>query len=105
MRNLYQTASHKACRYAHFRSLEFLLTQAGASPNVFDIFGRTPLHIACEYGYFQNVKLLLENGADPSILDKKKHTPRDHLMLGMSAKTVRRQDLDDYLASFRIFYW
>eukprot|EP00633_Aureoumbra_lagunensis_P009866 CAMPEP_0197323770 /NCGR_PEP_ID=MMETSP0891-20130614/70723_1 /TAXON_ID=44058 ORGANISM="Aureoumbra lagunensis, Strain CCMP1510" /NCGR_SAMPLE_ID=MMETSP0891 /ASSEMBLY_ACC=CAM_ASM_000534 /LENGTH=189 /DNA_ID=CAMNT_0042816483 /DNA_START=1071 /DNA_END=1639 /DNA_ORIENTATION=- len=45
----------------------------------------------------------LKMAADPSILDKKKHTPRDHLMLGMSAKTVRRQDLDDYLASFRIF--
>lgn len=42
---------------------------AGASLNVVDEFGRTPLHIACAHSSKQLVPYLLENGASPDVKD------------------------------------
>ncbi|XP_038047450.1 mucin-5AC-like [Patiria miniata] len=37
----------------------------------------SPLHFAAQYGHTDVVKLLLENGADPTIVNKKEETPLD----------------------------
>lgn len=40
--------------------------------------GDTPLHSAARWGYVNIVKILLENHADPTILNKRKMTPIDY---------------------------
>mmetsp|Transcript_17946 Transcript_17946/g.56261 ORF Transcript_17946/g.56261 Transcript_17946/m.56261 type:complete len:495 (+) Transcript_17946:122-1606(+) len=95
--DLLQCALAKASRYGHVRPLEILL-RAGATPDVRDAADRTPLHVACEYGFVECVRLLLEFGANPALTDARGRTARDHCLLGMSNKTVRRQSLDQILA-------
>ncbi|KAJ8603634.1 hypothetical protein CTAYLR_007585 [Chrysophaeum taylorii] len=101
--NLLQCALAKAARYGHFRSLELLLV-AGATADVRDGINRTPLHIACEYGFVECVRLLLAHGANPTVRDVHGRNARDHCVLGQSYKIVRRQSLDEVLASFSVFY-
>uniref|UniRef100_A0A3B5R451 Uncharacterized protein n=1 Tax=Xiphophorus maculatus TaxID=8083 RepID=A0A3B5R451_XIPMA len=52
-----------------------LLLHRGASVNHQDGNGRTALSYACEKGYLDAVKILVQNGADPEILDSWGNTP------------------------------
>ena len=52
-----------------FRAMAGLL-KAGASPNVQDANGNTPLIIAIKQGSLERVQVLLEAGADPQVGDR-----------------------------------
>ncbi|XP_043961968.1 serine/threonine-protein phosphatase 6 regulatory ankyrin repeat subunit A-like [Gambusia affinis] len=52
-----------------------LLLHRGASVNYQDGNGRTALSYACEKGYLDAVKILVQNGADPELLDSWGNTP------------------------------
>ncbi|XP_026097132.1 ankyrin repeat domain-containing protein 35-like [Carassius auratus] len=51
------------CRFVN------LLLQRGASVNLPDESGRTPLSYACEMGHLDTVKILVKSGADPEAAD------------------------------------
>uniref|UniRef100_A0A673K855 Uncharacterized protein n=1 Tax=Sinocyclocheilus rhinocerous TaxID=307959 RepID=A0A673K855_9TELE len=51
------------CRFVN------LLLQRGASVNLPDESGRTPLSYACEMGHLDAVKILVKTGADPEAAD------------------------------------
>uniref|UniRef100_A0A8C1PLK2 Uncharacterized protein n=1 Tax=Cyprinus carpio TaxID=7962 RepID=A0A8C1PLK2_CYPCA len=51
------------CRFVN------LLLQRGASVNLPDESGRTPLSYACEMGHLDAVKILVKSGADPEAAD------------------------------------
>ena len=48
----------RATRFGKVAAVEILLEQ-GASVNVINATGATPLHLACEYGQFEIVKVIL----------------------------------------------
>ena len=52
-----------------------LLLENGASPNIKNSSGETPLLMACLRGKFDFVKFLLEKRADPNIADEDGNTP------------------------------
>lgn len=55
-----------------------MLIQDGKSKvNVRDSVANTPLHLACEEGHGDTAALLIENDADPDILNKEGQTPLD----------------------------
>ncbi len=47
-----------------------MLLKSGASSNLAMSNGLTPLHIAAESGNLGILRLLLDNGADPIVVDK-----------------------------------
>lgn len=53
-----------------------LLLEAGASPNIQDDKGETPLHRASAMGYDKNIYSLLRGNADPNICDGQGKTPQ-----------------------------
>jgi ankyrin repeat protein len=55
------------------------LLDAGASPNLPDKWGRTPLHIVAWCGKAELIKLLLKAGASPNVRDSQGRTPLDHV--------------------------
>lgn len=52
-----------------------LLLCKGASPNIANLIGRTPLHFAASYRTYKMVELLLKFRADPNKCDCKGNTP------------------------------
>jgi len=52
-----------------------VLLQAGADVNKQCEHGRTALHMATAWGHADVVQLLLENGANPTIVDEEGLTP------------------------------
>ncbi|XP_054900352.1 uncharacterized protein LOC129369069, partial [Poeciliopsis prolifica] len=77
-----------------------LLLHRGASVNHQDGNGRTALSYACEKGYLDAVKILVQNGADPEILDSWGNTPlmyaavADHtLVVGFLVRAFKRLGL------------
>ncbi|WVZ91965.1 hypothetical protein U9M48_038068 [Paspalum notatum var. saurae] len=60
---------HIACRVADVGMIELLL-QYGASVNMIDSKGRTPLHHCILKGRHQHAKLLLSRGADSQAMDR-----------------------------------
>ncbi|MBE6435495.1 MAG: hypothetical protein E7030_04755 [Akkermansiaceae bacterium] len=52
-----------------------LLLEHGASVNVKDCHGDTPLLQCAQYGFAEGVRLLLEHGADPSLRDNNGKSP------------------------------
>jgi ankyrin repeat protein len=64
------------------------LIQAGATPDLRDNVGRTPLHWAAHYGAFEVANFLLERGADPNKQDKAWETPVHLALRAKHAKVV-----------------
>ena len=62
--------------------LEYLkkAVSKGASINVKDNFGRTPLHEACWFGHLEVIKYLIEKGAGVNVKNKHGRTPL-HLVI------------------------
>ena len=52
-----------------------VLIEAGADVNKQGEHGRTALHMAAAWGHADTVQLLLENGANPTIVDEAGMTP------------------------------
>ncbi len=72
-----------ACRDANAaRACARLLLDRGASPNVVQHGGWTPLHQAASHGDRDLVRLLLAHGADPSARSEDGRTPRDMAAAG-----------------------
>lgn len=63
-----QTPLHLATDYFHKDLAEFLLSN-GAKVNATDEFGNTPLHIASRERLVGFMNLLIDNGADPTIVN------------------------------------
>lgn len=55
-----------------------------------DAYGNTPLHLACEEDRQDEAMLLVENGADPKILNKEKQSPLDLCSLKL-AKLIKNK--------------
>lgn len=56
-------------------TVDMLLSQFNANPNVKDINGNTALHTAASYGDYYIVKLLIEYGADVNAVNIQGNTP------------------------------
>ncbi|CAG0920715.1 unnamed protein product [Notodromas monacha] len=61
-----QTVLHIAVNHGHLEALELLLS-SGASPNIVDTKGFSPLHYACRRSENEMVVRLLNQGADPRL--------------------------------------
>lgn len=59
----------------HLFQIVELLLKKGASPNVTDKYGSTPLHRAASLGHTSITKLLLEFRADPNLSNSEGNTP------------------------------
>jgi ankyrin repeat protein len=68
----------------HLEVAAFLLDH-GASPNLQDQFGDTPLMVACAKGYGDVATLLLQRGADPALEDEEGRTARERAAPGTEA--------------------
>lgn len=71
-----QTPLHRAVAKGYTAFCQ-LLIDANASVNQRDRLGNTPLHLAAEEGHGDIVILLLENGADPKLLNNAKKSSVD----------------------------
>lgn len=85
-RSRQQTALHIACaREAHGAHVEAdprlvaLLLRYGASPDLADVAGDTPLHAAAQAGDVAVVRLLLRAGARPTVANHRGERPLDLL--------------------------
>ncbi len=65
-----------------------VLIEAGADVNKPCEHGRTALHMAAAWGHVDVVQLLLENGANPTIIDDHGMTPPDVARHGYSSNHV-----------------
>ena len=65
-----------------------VLIEAGADANKPCEHGRTALHMAAAWGHADIVQLLLENGADPTIVDDEGMTPPMVARDGYSSNNV-----------------
>lgn len=71
-----QTPLWVAFNQGRISCARFLL-KLGANPNTKDCYGDTLLHRFCQLKFPEYVKILLENGADPSILDRNDQTAKE----------------------------
>eukprot|EP01083_Nonionella_stella_P190731 706327_1 len=60
----HETALHIACDKQHTQTLEILLKNGKANPNLESVLGQTPLMHAINNRYTQGIELLLKYGAD-----------------------------------------
>ena len=58
--------------------VETLLQVEGIDLNALGEFDQTPLHRAVIMGNLKIIKLLIENGADPYMVDEKNESPLDY---------------------------
>jgi uncharacterized protein len=65
-----------------------VLIDAGADVNKPCEHGRTALHMAAAWGHADVVQMLLENGADPTIVDEEGMAPPNVARLGYSSNNV-----------------
>ncbi len=72
------TPLHDASYRNYLDIMEFLLMR-GADPNVQNISGQTPLHLAADQKNIKAYKLLKKYGANETIRDYNKKTPKDVL--------------------------
>ena len=68
------TALHEAARYGHVAAT-LLLLQHGAEPNLYNIFGESPLHLAAKYGEDATYALLKKHNCDTHAKDGTGRTP------------------------------
>jgi len=88
--NLGFTAVDQAVGEGSFEIVEFLL-KSGAKVNGHTANG-SPLHTACAWRRLKIARLLLQNGADPNVLDKDGRKPIDFIkrLRNASDKTLKR---------------
>uniref|UniRef100_A0A7S2XQY9 Phosphoglycolate phosphatase n=1 Tax=Attheya septentrionalis TaxID=420275 RepID=A0A7S2XQY9_9STRA len=69
------TALCRASRRGHAEILQLLLQKGKSNPDISNIKMQYPLHFAAFKKHPQTVHILLENGANPLVLDRKGRTP------------------------------
>lgn len=72
-----RTPLHKAAYFGHPEVIEYLVSEFKVHVNPVDAYGDTPLHDACRFGHVETIKALLGAGADKSMKNNTKQTPRD----------------------------
>jgi len=75
------------------------LVDAGVSPDTVDRNGNTMLHIAAREGDFYSVEWLLELGADPKLINKKRQTALDVAKIQFKTNPARIRKLEALLES------
>jgi 26S proteasome non-ATPase regulatory subunit 10 len=68
---------HRAVAQGYSAFVRMLIQDGKSKVNVRDSVANTPLHLACEEGHGDTAALLIENDADPDILNKEGQTPPD----------------------------
>lgn len=74
----YNTPLHFAIGLNSYHMVETLLQVEGIDLNALGEFDQTPLHRAVIMGNLKIIKLLIENGADPYMVDEKNESPLDY---------------------------
>lgn len=99
-----RTPLHLASRFASADTVELLLERGNADPNAPTADGRTPLHYAASASARSGdgdedrrdvIRVLRDWGADPTVEDRKRRTPRDYAQKRDSwdvASTLRRAE-------------
>jgi hypothetical protein len=72
------TFLHYATAHGHLQMVRFLVHKSAAIDQKTESDGRTALHLAVQMRHPTTVHFLLRNGADPTILDNRKLTPKDY---------------------------
>ncbi|AAF44566.1 ankyrin repeat protein [Fowlpox virus] len=85
------TPAHYAVKLPISESCKYLklLKLAGASFNLTNRKGRTPLHTACKYNNTEAVKYLIESGCDTNIVDVMSFTPLNYAVYYEREDTVK----------------
>ncbi|AUD40332.1 ankyrin repeat family protein [Flamingopox virus FGPVKD09] len=85
------TPAHYAAKLPRSESCKYLklLKLGGASFNIRNRKGRTPLHSACKYDNVESVKFLIENGCDTSIIDVMSFTSLNYAVYHDREYTVK----------------
>nr|WIK87613.1 ankyrin repeat protein [Oriental turtle dovepox virus] len=85
------TPAHYAAKLPISESCKYLelLRLGGASFNLTNRKGRTPLHIACKYDNTEAVKYLVENGCNTKIVDVMSFTPLNYAVYYERVDTVK----------------
>jgi 26S proteasome non-ATPase regulatory subunit 10 len=69
--------SHRAAAKGYSAFVRMLIQDGKAKVNLRDSVANTALHLACEESHGDTAVLLIENGADPDILNKDGQVPLD----------------------------
>lgn len=69
--------SHRAVAQGYTAFVRMLIEQGKSKVNIRDSVSNTPLHLACEDGHGDTAILLIENGADPDLVNKSGQYPLD----------------------------
>lgn len=80
-----RTCLFHACDHRCLEVVKYLLAQKEIKINEQNEWGWTPLHVAAWNGFYEIVLLLLKHGADKSILNMMKETPKEKSLFDFDA--------------------